>query len=396
MKRVAVIGLALLAVLAAAQAGAARPRGVLAVVGVGSKARLGYANAATLKLGGKSVRVGLYTWPAALSPDGSEIALGRNNPSGLRVVDLRRMRVVKTLSLSESVSELAWAGPRRIMVVSQGLPVIAVDPVSGRRLWTADLPTFAEAMAKSAGGLVFLSAPASDYQDVMGPSVLTTISSQGVMRSVQLDRVITGSLEPSGSNPLGAERYAGLAVDVSGNRAFVIGAGEPVAEVDLATLAVTYEGGTRTLSKLDDGPYRTAAWLPNGTIAVTGYDGHVSKDATGTITESDDPAGLVILDPRDWSSKMIDPTANSLTVAGNRLLAYSWETRSGLSVYTLGGTPLLHALTGWTVSALQVGGGAAFVIASNGNGNQLVAVDLGSGRVLKLVPSSRGNILLVP
>ena len=56
MKRVALVGLALLAVLAAAQAGAAKPGGVLAVVGRGStgvldsKARFGYADPASLKL----------------------------------------------------------------------------------------------------------------------------------------------------------------------------------------------------------------------------------------------------------------------------------------------------------------------------------------------------------
>jgi len=402
MRRVALVSLALPAILAAAQSGAAKPGGVLAVVGTSAyarldaKARLGYADPATLKLVGKSVQVGHYAWPAARSPDGTEIALGRNNPAGLRIVDLRRMRILKTLALPDSVSSLAWLGPRRIMVVSEGLPVVAVDPVSGRRLWTRDLPTFAEAMAGSAGGLVFLSPPPSDYQNVVGPSTLTTISRAGVVRSVQLDRIISGAREPDGTNPLGSQRYAGLAVDVAGNRAFVAGAGEPIAEIDLGTLAVTYHGGSRTLSKLTEGPVRTASWLPNGTIAVTGDDGHASKDASGRIVESDEPAGLMILDPRDWSSRMVDPDATSVAVSGDTLVAYSWLSNGGLSVYGLDGTLLLHALDGWSVQALQLGGGAAFTIASNGNGLQLAVVDLHSAHVLGIRPTSRANILLVP
>jgi hypothetical protein len=185
-------------------------------------------------------------------------------------------------------------------------------------------------------------------------------------------------------------------VDVAGNRAFVIGAGEPVAEVDLGTLAVTYQGGSRTITKLFDGPVRAATWLPNGTIAVTGFDGHVTTDATGVVTETDVASGLVILDPGDWSSRMVDPNASAVAVSGSTLLAYSWLSSNGISAYDLDGTPLVRALNGWSVGGAQLGGGAAFVYATNGNGYQFVAVDLGSGHVLKTIPSSRANILLVP
>src|SRR5262245_12093031 len=347
MKRLALAAVAVLAVLAAVQSGSAKTGGVLAVVGIGSDARLGYLNPATLKLVGRSTQVGYYSWPAARSPDGSKLALGRDYlTDGLRIVDLRRMRTLKAFRLTAGVPDgLAWVAPRRILVASNGLSVVAVDPVTGRQLWQRSVPVPYDRAAKVGDGFVLLSAP-HDYAHAIGPTTLTTVSATGVVRSVVLDRILTGAREPDETNPAGAQRRAGLAVDVAGNRAFVVGAGEPVAEVDLATLSVTYHGGTRTLSKLLDGPYREATWLPNGTIAVTGYDGHVSTDATRIVGESQTPAGLTIVDPRDWSVRLVDPSTDSVAISGNLLLAYSWAGGSGLGVYGLDGSSRLHALDG--------------------------------------------------
>jgi hypothetical protein len=235
---------------------------------------------------------------------------------------------------------------------------------------------------------VFLSAP-SDYQTPIGKTTLTTVSSAGTVRSVVLDRILTGSREPDAANPLGTQRFAGLAVDVAVNRAIVVGAAEPVAEVDLTSLAIAYHGGTRTLSKLLDGPAREATWLANGTVAVTGYDGHVGKDANGSPTESETPAGLAILDPHSWSTRMIDATTDSLAVAGSTLVAYSWVSGGGMRVYSVDGTPRLRALSG-AVEEVQVGGNMAFAT----TGSTLTVVDLASGRVLSTKPNA--NILLVP
>jgi hypothetical protein len=391
MKRVALAALVLVAVFAAAQSGAAKAGGVLAVVGLDSTARLGYLDPATLKLVGKSTQVGYYTWPGARSPDGTRIALARNYVwSGVRIVDVRRMRTVKAFRLTDSISALRWVAPRRILAASEGLSVFAFDPVTGRRLWTRYLPTFAEAVARSAQGFVFLSPPADDYQNPVGPSTLTTVSASGVVRSVALARIVTGSREPDENNPTGTQRFAGLAVDVTGNHAFVVGAGEPIAEVDLATLAVEYHGRTRTPAKLLNGPSRQATWLPNGTIAVTGYDGRVSNS-----DESATPAGLTIVDPRDWSSRTVDPNATSVAVSGNTLVTYSWFASTGLGVYGLDGSARLHALDG-QVENVQLGGGMAFATASVANELQLSVVDLGSGRLVSTRRSDRANILLVP
>lgn len=393
MKRAGVVAVVLFVLVAGAQAGGARNPGVLAISGAGPKARLGYVDPTTLKLVGKSAQVGYYAWPAARSPDRTQLALGRSGPSGIRIMDLRRMRTVRAFKVADSVSALSWVGPRRLLVLSEGLPVLAVDPVSGRRLWTRNLATFPEAIGRSSQGFVLLSAPADDYENATGPSTLTTVSGSGVIRSVVLDRIITGSQEPDETHPIGTQRFAGLALDVAGNRAFVVGAGEPIAEIDLATLAVKYHGSVRTLAKLLDGPSRTATWLPNRTIAVTGYDGHAGKDAKGNVVESETPAGLSIVDTRSWSTRMVDPDTDTVAVSGGTIVAYSWLTATGLRVYGLDGSARVRALTG-PMQNVQVGGGVALASIADGKSWKVDAVDLSTGAALASIP--RANILLVP
>ena len=394
MKRLALAAVALVALFAAAQSGAAKSGPVLAIAGLDTQARLGYLDPATLKLVGPSTQVGYYTGPSARSPDGTRLALARSySRDGLRIVDLKRMRTVKAFKLIAGLPDgLAWVAPRKILVAENGLSVVAVDPTTGRQLWRRSVPVPYDRVAKSAAGFVLISAP-HDYEHAIGPTTLTTVSATGGVRSVVLDRIQTGAREPDETNPAGEQRRAGLAIDVAGNRAFVIGAGEPIAEIDLGSLAVTYHGGTRTLSKLLDGPYREATWLPNGTIAVTGYDGHASKDASGDITESQTPAGVTIVDPRDWSSRLVDPSADSVVVAGDLLLAYSWFQGAGLGVFGLDGSSRLRALAG-SIQSVQVGAGMAFATMQNGTGWKLAVLDLVTGRVISTRPSA--NILLVP
>jgi hypothetical protein len=394
MKRLTLAALALVAAFAAAQPGAAKNTGVLAVVGLDTQARLGYVDPATLKLVGRSTQVGYYTGPSARSPDGTRLALARSYlRDGLRIVDLKRMRTIKAFQLAAGFPDgLAWVAPRKILVAENGLSVVAVDPTTGKQLWRRSVPASYDRVARSAGGFVLISAP-HDYEHAVGATTLSTVGATGVVRSVVLDRILTGAREPDESNPAGAQRRAGLAVDVGGNRAFVVGAGEPVAEIDLGSLAVTYHGGTRTLSKLLDGPYREATWLPNGTIAVTGYDGHVATDTNGIIGESQTPAGLTIVDARDWSSRLVDPSTDSVVLAGDLLLAYSWFQGAGLGVFSLDGSTRLHALAG-PIQSVQVGAGMAFATMQNGTGWKLAVLDLATGRVVSTKPSA--NILLVP
>jgi hypothetical protein len=234
-------------------------------------------------------------------------------------------------------------------------------------------------------GLVFLSAPAAG--DVIGPTTLTTVDAAGTVRSVVLDRILTGFVEPDasdGSNPLGSHREAGLAIDAGGNHAFVVGAGEPIAEVELATLAVTYHGGSRTLAKALDGRVREAAWLPNGMIAVTGYDGRVSTDVQGNLSESETPAGLTLVDTRTWTARTVDAAASSFAVSGDLLVSYCWFAGAGLGFYGLDGSARFRAFQG-PVQDVQLGAGMAYVGVSVEHGWRLEIVDTASGQVVNSV-----------
>src|SRR5262249_23219665 len=211
MKRAALVLVAALAALAAVQTGSAKEGNVLAVVGVDSKARLGYIDPVSLTLVGRSAQVGYYGSPGARSPDGSRLALARNYIfTGLRIMDLRRMRTVKAFrSPHDQIRALAWVSPRKLLAVGGGHWVFAVDPVTGKRLWERHFAAALDTTARTADGFVFLSTQPVDSRDAIAPTTLTTIGSAGVVRSIVLDRVRTGSREPDETNPLGAQRHAG-------------------------------------------------------------------------------------------------------------------------------------------------------------------------------------------
>jgi hypothetical protein len=118
----------------------------------------------------------------------------------------------------------------------------------------------------------------------------------------------------------------GLAVDPVGRKAY-LAEGERVFGVDLRTLAVSDPGPLRTLTKAPLGSERSARWLGNGLLAVSGLD----RDATTAK-----PAGLRLVDVRDRTSRTIDPTATSFTVAGRVLLVENARNRPALSVTAYG------------------------------------------------------------
>jgi hypothetical protein len=111
----------------------------------------------------------------------------------------------------------------------------------------------------------------------------------------------------------------------------------------------------------------------------------------GKVTESQSPAGLAIVDPRDWSWNTVDPATSLLIVAGNVLVAYSWFASAGLGVNGLDGTARFRPLAG-TVDNVQLGSGLAF--ATMANGQKLAVVDLASEHVIRTAPASSANLLL--
>lgn len=133
------------------------------------------------------------------------------------------------------------------------------------------------------------------------------------LRAVTLAEIDAGfkQLDDSdGSGPRMEQVVPGIAADPAGRRVYVVPGGGPLAEVDLASLQVTYHRLGRSTSllqrlarwwappaeaKILSGPSRNALWLGDGELAVTGYDG----SAAGHHREI--PSGLELIDTANWT-----------------------------------------------------------------------------------------------
>jgi hypothetical protein len=173
------------------------------------------------------------------------------------------------------------------------------------------------------------------FGGAIGPTRLVTIDAAGTRRSVLLDRIRSGGSYDNGRPP--EAWIPGIAVDPSGNRAFVVGAA-PVAEVDLRTLAVSYHElrpPKSFLGRVLDwfvpaaaakgpiaGPVRYVVWLGDGKLAITGMDVDVVANQFG-VDVTTTPFGLKIVDTRTWTAPTLDDRATGLAATANALLAYA-------------------------------------------------------------------------
>ena len=329
-------------------------------------------------LGGWASRTG---W--SFSPDGRRLALGVDSAYGFRIYHtLSLKRIAEVQTWSKRVSFLAWLTPRRI-IGYESAGFFAADPVSRKRLASPELTGSVQAVEQVGGLVVAVVAPPAE----IGNARLAVIDAQARVRSVELEGIKAGARY---EEPVRAELHVpGLVVDPAG-RAFVVGGGDaPVAEVDLKTLAVTYHRSRESRSLLArlrnwlepfaaakgqvTGTFRRAVWLGDGRFAVWGYDSApVGPDHVATS-----PAGLSVVDTRDWTRRMIDPDARGAVFAGNTLLTGSGG--SGLTGYSASGDRLYRVLEGEKVAVVATYGSRAFVVASR---SPVRIVDAPSGRIL--------------
>jgi len=154
------------------------------------------------------------------------------------------------------------------------------------------------------------------------------VEPDGRMRTIALRRLRTGWDRKD------ARHFPGFAVDPAGERAFVLGEGQPVAIVDLRTLRVRYKRVNAMRLRPITVPHpkgvdpgidrvRNAQWLGDDRIAISGSDGYVSDfNPTSWQSKSYTPAGLAILDTRTWRMRVLDQRPTSFTWLSGRLLAY--------------------------------------------------------------------------
>ena len=350
--------------------------------------------------------------PWSFSPDRSTLAVARHETGvvrGLRLVDLARMRTLTDIPISPSgaIGLVAWPQRDRLLAVQE----VCCD--AQQQLLVVDAERRAIAARRPLGGtvqgvgrtpkeLVLLVAPAKR----IGPARLAVIDRRGDARFASLGRVLAGEQALPGPDYDFRRHRPGLAVDPQGRRAFVVGDGL-VATVDLATLAVSYHTPTERRSlatrlrewldpaayaKGQTGPTRSARWLGEGRLAVTGVDDQLVARARGDRLQRSRPAGLRLVDTRDWTYRTVDRGATAVRTAGQLLLstgqsadlAPGADKSTGVTAYDLDGKRRFAVLEGRDAWVEQIVGRRAFVDAGvppRDGEPPLRIVDLGTGRI---------------
>jgi hypothetical protein len=219
---------------------------------------------------------------------------------------------------------------------------------------------------------------------------------------VKLSRIVAGRSWPEDHSApmLGTQQIPAVAADSATGRAYVIQPEGLAAEVSLDSLEVSYhELAPASLAA------RLSAWLQpaaqakgmngtawhgvalgNGFVAVTGTAERAVVNGN-TEQMSSSPAGLAIVDVRNWTIRTLDRGADSVAVAEGLLLATgrsstSTEQRStgmGLAAYGSDTKLRFHLFTGESAWVEQTWRGRVYV---QRDGNTTV-VELATGRVVE-------------
>jgi hypothetical protein len=351
----------------------------------------------------------------AVAPRGSTLALAVhpdpvNEPNSLKLVTLPSLRWAHgSVRLGADVSGLAWTSPHQVIALvgkfvccPAPLRVVVVNLKSRRVVRQEPISGTALHIARSARGLVLLTGPT----DAIGPASLVVADARGV-RATRLPSIRAGELPIGGG--ISEWRLPGLAVDPVGARAYVADPDGQVAEIDLRTLAVSYHEptGQRSLlarldgwleptasAKGDSGPVRQAQWIGNGFLLVSGSNLNDSEEQLAS-----DPAGLELIDTRNWTADVLAPDGDSFTVASRVLLVTGshWRgnvnpTGMGLAAYGPDGRRLFALFPGLDVWVDHLANGRAF-IAVYGSKRERV-VDLRSGRIIGTSTAEAPGLLL--
>lgn len=341
-------------VMAAPQA-AAKPGHdtVLGFVTQGRTQVLTQLDALTLQPRGRGVAVGTDSATViAHEPRSGRVAVAGGDWVRLRIVDLAAGRVLRTVDLAGrygggSVAAGLWPQPSRLVLLTTGNDAGVFTVGLGRRTslrWRSlDGPLVA--WAKTSTSLLALLAP----REGLGPARLAVVDAAGRVRTVDLPGVVAGWTAPEGDDYLVRMQLPGLAVDPSGTRALVVPASGPLVEVDLASLRATPHP-TRALSKLARGSQRSAVWFAPNLVAVTGTDGDGEQHEWT-------PAGLTLIDTRDWSTRFVEEGVHGTMLAGGTLVACG----RGLTGYAASGARTFHALDETAPTSMAAGAGYAYL-----------------------------------
>jgi hypothetical protein len=361
-----------------------------------------WANARTLApFGGNSLVLPYFTSGAERSPDGKTLAIGVGDKGVVQFVTAKGLRSLGTVDVGSAyVERLLWVSPRRLLGSLGGQParVAAVDPVSGQVSNKRDLQGIIVSSAPAGDALAVLVAPATG----IGPASLAVYDGER-LRTASLPGIPAGWSQDAveGEDPRLRQSVPGLAVDPEGDRALVVAAGDRVVEVDLTTLTVTEHDLAEPVSLLGrlrdwlepsaeakamDGPDRVAVWLPSGLVAVSGA--HWTTDGSDIDVT---PAGLVLVDPGNWSVSRVSDESSTISLTDGTLVASGY--RPGSAEQTL---TAFDDRGRWRFSLVrdnadlsQMEGG--YLYAGWNNGRRYEVVDLRTGMTVRKVRLARST-----
>jgi hypothetical protein len=310
-------------------------------------------------LPGRKVRLGDHGGSWVFSSDRSVLAIGgceEHDVPSIRFVNARAMRVlgdVRMLPGGDCVDTLAWLRPQRLLGIVRGggtsdAAVAIVDPATRRLLRRIDVyetGTYVANALATRNELVLLREKEGDF----APARLSVVDPDGNLRSTTVDRILAGQIvDPSSSDYRSRTVTPGFAVDPVGRRAFLVSASGPVAEVDLQTLAVSYHDldhppllrrflrwlTPAAEAKAMEGPYRSARWLGDGMLAVSGTDYSIGRNAKGEETEIGAPAGVQLIDTSSWTSRTLSPESTDVATAPHLVIAQGgrWDAEAEKTV----------------------------------------------------------------
>jgi hypothetical protein len=365
--------------LAAAPAAVAEPP-LLRLIDGRNSDRIVRVNPRTLEPVARAIETFRRGWSHDFSPDGRLLAYAASGrPARVQLIDVMRWRSVAVFTTGDS-GTLTFARNDRL-IEAGGTEIRVMSVPSGRLVARHPLDRFWVDSEAIPNGVALL----TQARRGLAPAGLLLADGDGGLRRIRLDRI------ESGGNRRAFLRPA-LAVDAAGGRAYVVAPRRPlVAEVDLASGAVRYHAlGASAAKGTEEAWWREAEWTAGGRLAITGD--HMPRPLrSGRPAAGPLPYGLWLVDPRDWSTRMVSRRTNALEMAGERLLASgtTWNagwrksTSTGLLAFDLSGRPAFDRFAGKDVAVLGAHGRYAYSWVRPDR--MLHVLDLRTGRTVKAI-----------
>jgi hypothetical protein len=324
------------------------------------------------------------------SPDYRRLALAYPEPAKLEIVDVRHMKSLGTVDLGVDgwISFLSWERGYLFAVVDGEAEraVVTVDPVGLRVQVRHRIDgTILHVSRGAEQQVVLLLAP----QSGIGPLRLAVVGGKG-MTTTPISGFLGGwETDQEGDDVRTRHEIPALVVDEVGKRALVVSGGT-VAEISLKNLAVRAHTLSQPVSllgrlrdwlepaahaKLVDGPWREGAWVGDGLFVVSG-ENYSSDQGRHHHAE---PAGISLVDTRDWSVRQIDEDSVGLVVTENAIVGHGGYEFGGVSGYDKGGERRFDLLPDTPVWLQLVGG---FVYAVHENSKTFTVIDPALGKVV--------------